>query len=146
MIQIGGKSVRIGGLPETAYVRRNQDILPAIERVGGAPVIIKLIEGTQGVGVVLAETAKVAQAIVEMHEAVLGKTLLVTQTLDAKQAPPIPCYNVALLGNHVCAEDAKLCVTDLMKDDKQKRKRTSANWLHLNAGKLNLPVFLVPEP
>jgi ribosomal protein S6--L-glutamate ligase len=54
------------GLPETAYVRRNQDILPAIERVGGAPVIIKLIEGTQGVGVVLAETAKVAQAIVEM--------------------------------------------------------------------------------
>ena len=54
------------GIPETAYVRRNQDILPAIERVGGAPVIIKLIEGTQGVGVVLAETAKVAQAIVEM--------------------------------------------------------------------------------
>ncbi|MCM8535457.1 MAG: hypothetical protein NE334_05930, partial [Lentisphaeraceae bacterium] len=36
------------GMPETAYVRRNQDILPAIERVGGAPVIIKLIEGTQG--------------------------------------------------------------------------------------------------
>ena len=54
------------GMPETAYVRRNKDILPAIERVGGAPVIIKLIEGTQGVGVVLAETAKVAQAIVEM--------------------------------------------------------------------------------
>ena len=54
------------GMPETAYVRRNQDILPAIERVGGAPVIIKLIEGTQGVGVVLAETVKVAQAIVEM--------------------------------------------------------------------------------
>ena len=54
------------GMPKTAYVRRNKDILPAIERVGGAPVIIKLIEGTQGVGVVLAETAKVAQAIVEM--------------------------------------------------------------------------------
>lgn len=54
------------GMPETVYVRRNQDILPAIERVGGAPVIIKLIEGTQGVGVVLAETVKVAQAIVEM--------------------------------------------------------------------------------
>jgi ribosomal protein S6--L-glutamate ligase len=54
------------GIPETAYVRRNKDILPAIERVGGAPVIIKLIEGTQGVGVVLAETPKVAQAIVEM--------------------------------------------------------------------------------
>jgi ribosomal protein S6--L-glutamate ligase len=54
------------GLPQTAFVTRKQDILEAIKRVGGAPVIIKLLEGTQGVGVVLAESVKVAQAIVEM--------------------------------------------------------------------------------
>jgi ribosomal protein S6--L-glutamate ligase len=53
------------GLPLTAFVRRREDVLPAIERVGGAPVIIKLIEGTQGVGVILADTVKVAQAIIE---------------------------------------------------------------------------------
>ena len=44
------------GIPETTFVRDKKDVLPAIERVGGAPVIIKLIEGTQGIGVLLAET------------------------------------------------------------------------------------------
>ena len=53
------------GIPETTFVRDRADILPAIERVGGAPVIIKLLEGTQGVGVILAETVKVAEAIIE---------------------------------------------------------------------------------
>ncbi|MFO1095697.1 MAG: 30S ribosomal protein S6--L-glutamate ligase [Planctomycetaceae bacterium] len=53
------------GLPPTTFVRRRSDVLPAIDRVGGAPVIIKLIEGTQGVGVILAETVKIAEAIIE---------------------------------------------------------------------------------
>jgi len=53
------------GIPDTAFVRDRYDILDAIERVGGAPVIIKLLEGTQGVGVILAETQKVAEAIIE---------------------------------------------------------------------------------
>jgi len=53
------------GMPETTFVRDRKDVLPAIERIGGAPVIIKLLEGTQGVGVILAETVKVAEAIIE---------------------------------------------------------------------------------
>jgi ribosomal protein S6--L-glutamate ligase len=53
------------GIPPTTFVRDRGDVLPAIERVGGAPVIIKLIEGTQGVGVILAETVKIAEAIIE---------------------------------------------------------------------------------
>ena len=53
------------GIPQTTFVRDRRDILPAIERVGGAPVIIKLLEGTQGVGVILAESNKVAEAIIE---------------------------------------------------------------------------------
>ncbi len=53
------------GIPQTAFVKDKNDILPAIERVGGAPVIIKLLEGTQGVGVILAENNKVAEAIIE---------------------------------------------------------------------------------
>jgi ribosomal protein S6--L-glutamate ligase len=59
------------GIPATAFVHHRADIGPAIEQVGGPPVIIKLLEGTQGVGVMLAENAKVAEAIVE--------TLLATQ-------------------------------------------------------------------
>lgn len=53
------------GIPDTTFVRDRQDILPAIRRVGGAPVVIKLLEGTQGVGVMLAETEKSAEAIIE---------------------------------------------------------------------------------
>ncbi len=53
------------GMPPTAFVKDKRDILPAIERIGGAPVIIKLLEGTQGVGVILAESNKVAEAIIE---------------------------------------------------------------------------------
>jgi ribosomal protein S6--L-glutamate ligase len=54
------------GIPETTFVRDKRDVLPAIERVGGAPVIIKLIEGTQGIGVLLAETVKAAESIIEL--------------------------------------------------------------------------------
>ena len=53
------------GIPETTFVRDRADVIPAIERVGGAPVIIKLLEGTQGVGVILADSVKVAEAIIE---------------------------------------------------------------------------------
>lgn len=53
------------GLPQTTFVRDKKDVLPAIERLGGAPVIIKLLEGTQGVGVILADTVKIAEAIIE---------------------------------------------------------------------------------
>lgn len=54
------------GIPKTTFVRDKKDVLPAIERVGGAPVIIKLLEGTQGIGVLLAETVKSAEAIIEL--------------------------------------------------------------------------------
>lgn len=53
------------GIPQTTFVRNKSDVLPAIQRVGGAPVIIKLLEGTQGVGVILADSVKIAEAIIE---------------------------------------------------------------------------------
>lgn len=54
------------GIPKTTFVRDRKDVLPAIERVGGAPVVIKLLEGTQGIGVLLAESVKSAEGIVEL--------------------------------------------------------------------------------
>ncbi len=52
-------------MPATAFVRNRADVRPAIESVGGAPVVIKLLEGTQGIGVILAPQVKVAEAIIE---------------------------------------------------------------------------------
>lgn len=54
------------GIPRTTFVMDKNDVLPAIKRVGGAPVVIKLIEGTQGIGVLLAESTKAAEAIIEL--------------------------------------------------------------------------------
>jgi ribosomal protein S6--L-glutamate ligase len=53
------------GIPATAFARSSTDVLPAIEKVGGAPVIIKLLEGAQGRGVILASSTKIAEAIIE---------------------------------------------------------------------------------
>ncbi len=54
------------GIPSTTFVKDKKDVIPAIERVGGAPVVIKLIEGTQGIGVLLAESKRAAEAIIEL--------------------------------------------------------------------------------
>ncbi len=54
------------GIPPTTFVRDKLDVLPAIDRVGGAPVIIKLLEGTQGIGVLLAHTLEMATSIIEL--------------------------------------------------------------------------------
>ena len=54
------------GIPRTTFVRDKKDVLPAIARVGGAPVVIKLIEGTQGIGVLLADSEKQAESIIEL--------------------------------------------------------------------------------
>ncbi len=52
------------GLPVTGFARSPKDIQGIIRIVGGAPLIVKLLEGTQGVGVVLAETQKAAESVI----------------------------------------------------------------------------------
>lgn len=64
------------GIPPTTFVRDREDVLPAIDRVGGAPVIIKVLEGTQGVGVILADTHSVAMAIVETLQSARQNVLI----------------------------------------------------------------------
>lgn len=53
------------GLPRTGFAHQLDNVKDLIKNVGGAPVVIKLLEGTQGIGVVLAETTKTAEAIIE---------------------------------------------------------------------------------
>lgn len=63
-------------LPATAFVRNKFDVLPAIEKVGGAPVVIKLLEGTQGIGVILAPDNTVAGAVIETLQSTKQNVLL----------------------------------------------------------------------
>ncbi len=53
------------GLPKTGFANSPGDTDDLLDLVGGAPVVIKLLEGTQGVGVVLAETKKAAESVIE---------------------------------------------------------------------------------
>lgn len=64
------------GIPTTAYVDDKRDVEAALERVGGSPVIIKLLEGTQGVGVILADKIEIAKAIVETLQSSKQQVLL----------------------------------------------------------------------
>lgn len=53
------------GIPTTAFAKQPADIDYLIKQVGGTPLIVKLLEGTQGLGVVLAETRKAAKSVIE---------------------------------------------------------------------------------
>ena len=72
------------GMPQTTFVRSQRDVLPAIRRVGGAPVVIKLLEGTQGVGVILAESEKVAEAIIETMQCTRQNVLVQKFVAESK--------------------------------------------------------------
>ncbi len=53
------------GLPKTIFTNYSKNVKEIVEQAGGAPVIIKLLEGTQGIGVILAETKKAAESVIE---------------------------------------------------------------------------------
>ncbi|NNE06943.1 MAG: RimK family alpha-L-glutamate ligase, partial [Gemmatimonadetes bacterium] len=72
------------GIPRTTFVKDKKDVLPAIERVGGAPVVIKLIEGTQGIGVLLAETLKAAESIIELLQSQKQNVLIQKFVAESK--------------------------------------------------------------
>src|SRR5439155_15022670 len=53
------------GLPPTVYTRQADHVPNCMKRVDGPPVVVKLLEGTQGIGVVLAESARAAASVIE---------------------------------------------------------------------------------
>jgi len=72
------------GIAPTMFVRNQADILMGIDRVGGAPVIIKMMQGTQGVGVILAESNKIAEAIVEAMQGAKQSVLIQKFVAESK--------------------------------------------------------------
>ena len=64
------------GIPVTAFANSPDDVNGLIREVGGAPLVIKLLEGTQGIGVVLAETKKAAESVIEAFMGVKSNILI----------------------------------------------------------------------
>jgi ribosomal protein S6--L-glutamate ligase len=81
------------GLPVTGFAHATQDIDGLIETVGGAPLVIKLLEGTQGIGVVLAETYQAAKSVIEAFRN-LDANILVQEYIKEAQGADIRCFVV----------------------------------------------------
>lgn len=64
------------GLPKTAFTNYSKNVTEVIKQVGGAPLVIKLLEGTQGVGVVLAETNKAAESVLEAFNGLQARVIV----------------------------------------------------------------------
>lgn len=64
------------GLPKTAFTNYSKDVKTVIKNVGGAPCVIKLLEGTQGVGVVLAENQNAAESVIEAFNGLKARVII----------------------------------------------------------------------
>ncbi len=87
------------GLPQTGFANSPGDTRDLLNLVGGAPVVIKLLEGTQGVGVVLAETRKAAESVIEAFRG-LDANFLVQDFVKEANGADIRCF---VIGNKVVA-------------------------------------------
>ncbi|KPK17337.1 MAG: ribosomal protein S6 modification protein [Myxococcales bacterium SG8_38] len=87
------------GLPVTGFARSTKDIQGLIKLVGGAPLIIKLLEGTQGIGVVLTETDKAAESVMAAFSQ-LDANILVQEFIKEAEGADIRAF---VIGDKVVA-------------------------------------------
>src|SRR4029078_7947788 len=87
------------GLPVTAYTNDPKQAEDIIDLVGGAPVVIKLLEGTQGIGGVIGETVKSAKSVIEAFQGA-NVNILVQQFIKEADATDI---RALVIGDRVVA-------------------------------------------
>jgi ribosomal protein S6--L-glutamate ligase len=87
------------GLPVTGFAHSTKDIDGLVDIVGGAPLVIKLLEGTQGIGVVLAETQQAAKSVIEAFRG-LDANILVQEFIKEAGGMDIRCF---VIGDKVVA-------------------------------------------
>lgn len=87
------------GLPKTGFANSPSDIDDLINMIGRPPLVIKLLEGTQGVGVVLAETKKAAESVIQAMMG-LNANIIVQEYISEAQGSDIRCF---VLGEKVVA-------------------------------------------
>jgi ribosomal protein S6--L-glutamate ligase len=110
------------GLATTAFVRQPHDVLPAIDWVGGAPVVIKVLEGTQGIGVILAESPKIAQAIIETLQSA-RQNVLIQAFVRESRGTDIRAF---VVGNRVVAAMRRRAQGDEFRSNVHRGGRTEA--------------------
>jgi ribosomal protein S6--L-glutamate ligase len=74
------------GLPKTVFTNYSKEVEGIIKQVGGVPLVIKLLEGTQGLGVVLAETKNAAESVIEAFNGLQARVIVQEFVKEAKGA------------------------------------------------------------
>ena len=87
------------GIPVTSFANSPDDVKGLIREVGGAPLVIKLLEGTQGIGVVLAETKKAAESVIQAFMG-LNTAILVQEYIKEAGGSDVRAF---VVGNRVIA-------------------------------------------
>lgn len=81
------------GLPVTGFAHNPDDIQDLIAQVGGAPLVIKLLQGTQGIGVVLAETYNAAESVIQAFMGI-NANIMVQEYIKEANGSDIRCFVV----------------------------------------------------
>jgi ribosomal protein S6--L-glutamate ligase len=116
------------GMPVTGFAHSTKMTADLVKLVGGAPLVIKLLEGTQGKGVVLAETQNAAESVIDAFRD-LDAYFLVQEFIDESEGADIRCF---VIGNKVVAE--------MMRKAKSGEFRSN-----LHRGGTSMVVKLTPE-
>lgn len=116
------------GLPVTGFAHSTKFTRELIDLVGGAPLVVKLLEGTQGLGVVLAETDKAAESVIEAFRG-LKANFLVQEYIGESKGCDIRCFVVG-----------KKVVAAMMRTCKEGEFRSN-----LHRGGTAIPVKITPE-
>ncbi len=74
------------GLPKTVFTNYSRNVKDIIKSVGGTPVVIKVLEGTQGLGVVLAETDNAAESVIEAFNGLKARVIVQEYIQESKGA------------------------------------------------------------
>ena len=116
------------GLPVTGFAHSPGDTSDLLNLVGGAPIVLKLLEGTQGKGVVLAETRKAAESVVEAFRGIHAN-FLVQEFIKEARGADIRCF---VVGDRV--------VASMMRQAQEGEFRSN-----LHRGGSAVPVKITPE-
>ena len=116
------------GLPVTGFAHSPGDTSDLLNLVGGAPIVLKLLEGTQGKGVVLAETRKAAESVVEAFRGI-NANFLVQEFIQEARGADIRCF---VVGDRV--------VASMMRQAQEGEFRSN-----LHRGGSAVPIKITPE-
>jgi ribosomal protein S6--L-glutamate ligase len=113
-------------VPKTVLARTSDEAMVGIDLVGGPPCILKFIEGTQGVGVMLAESLEAAEAILETIWLLTGRELQIQEFIKESKGRDIRAF---VVGDEVVAAMERVATSGFRSNI---HRGASGNLLHLN--------------